>query len=208
MFGYYHLRHRYEYIWATNGLTEPYSMDSTITASDIKKWIDLKRIVRQGATATQAERQRMEFEPTIAFPLLKDSLGIKFIEHLRTVDDFSDDDKSLVLAALNKQRLASSALVENLFNSSGLCVAGSDYNGEEDGFWESKLARQLLAEGVLLYASDGRHLKIKTNLTEKQRREVEWLHVGLMQLIYRNLLSKSHYTFRKNLGDNWYFDVR
>jgi hypothetical protein len=222
VFGYYHLRHWFEYIWAKNGLTEQYSMPAIITMADMQDWREFKRIAKQGDTATLAERQRMVFEPSIAFPLLRDSLGAAFLDRVRnassSIDDFTDEDKNAVLTALNKQRLASSLLVENpqityekwkwnLFTYSGLCVAGNKYNDEVDGFWESKLARQLLSKGVLLFAPDGRHLKIKTDLTEKERLEVEWLQVGLMNFIYGNLMNKSHYKFTKNLGGNWYFNV-
>src|ERR1017187_1840178 len=56
VFGYYHLRHWFEYVWATNGLTEPYSMPATITMADMQDWKEFKRIVKQGDTATLAER--------------------------------------------------------------------------------------------------------------------------------------------------------
>ena len=75
VFGYYHGRHWFEYIWVTNGLTEPYSMPATITMADMENWNEFKRIAKQGDTATLAERRRMVFEPSIVFPLLKDDLA-------------------------------------------------------------------------------------------------------------------------------------
>lgn len=221
VFGYYHNRHWFEYIWATNGLTEPYSMPSTITMTDIEDWNEFKRIAKQGDTATPAERRRMVFEPTIVFSFLKDNLGAEFLDRFRndssSKDDFTDEDKNKILAALNKQQLASSLLIENshityekwefgFLTESGLCIAGEKYNSEPDGFWESKLAKQLLSEGVITFAPDGRHLKVKADLTDKQRLQIEWLQVGIMNFAYGNLLDKRQYVFRKELGSHWYFN--
>lgn len=219
VFGYYHLRHWHEYIWAKNGLTEPYSMPATITMADMQDWKEFKRIAKQGDTATLSERHRMVFEPSIVFPLLKDSLGAEFLDRVRnatsSIDDFTDEDKNAILAALNKQRLASSHLVENSQityeewhwhwqTEIGLHIA-KDYIS--DSFWVGRLLKQLLSEGVLTLAPDGRHLKIKADLTDKQRLQIEWLHIGIMNFAYGNLLEKRQYVFRKNLGSNWYFNV-
>ena len=219
VFGYYHDRHWFEYIWATNGLTEPYSMPTTITMADIENWNEFKRIARLGVTATQAERRRMVFEPTIVFPFLKDSLGAEFLDRFRndssSIDDFTDEDKNAILAALNKQRLASSLLVENsqityeewhshLLTEIGLHIA-KDYIS--NSFWVGRLLKQLLSEGVLTLAPDGRHLKVKADLTDKQRLQIEWLQVGIMNFAYGNLLDKRQYVFQKKLGNNWYFNV-
>jgi hypothetical protein len=218
VFGYYHNRHWFEYIWATNGLTEPYSMPTTITMADIENWNEFKRIAKQGDTATLAERQRIVFEPSIVFPFLKDSLGAEFLGRVRsdssTIDDFIDEDKNAILAALNQQRLVSSLLVENSQityeewhlhwqTEIGLHI-GKDYIS--DSFWVGRLLKQLLSEGVLKLAPDGRHLKIKADLTDKQRLQIEWLHVGIMNFAYGNLLEKRQYVFGKDLGSNWYFN--
>jgi hypothetical protein len=218
VFGFYHRRHWFEYIWAKNGLTEPYSMPATITMADIEDWKEFKRIAKQGDTATLAERHRMEFEPSIVYPLLRDSLGAAFLDRFRNApsgkDDFTDEDENAILAALNKQHLASSALVENSQityeewhwhwqKEIGLHIA-KDYIS--DSFWVGQLLKQLLSEGVLTLAPDGRHLKIKADLTDRQRLQIEWLHVGIMNFAYGNLLEKRIYVFRKNLGSNWYFN--
>jgi hypothetical protein len=218
VFGYYHLRHWFEYVWAKNGLTEPYSMPAAITMADIEDWREFKRIVKQGDTATLAERHRMVFEPSIVFPLLKDSLGAEFLDRVRndssSIDDFTDKDKNAILVALNKQRLASSLLVENSQityeewhwhwqTEIGLHI-GKDFIS--DSFWVGQLLKQLLSEGVLTLAPDSRHLKVKADLTDKQRLQIEWLHVGIMNFAYGNLLDKRQYVFRKDLGSNWYFN--
>lgn len=218
VFGYYHLRHWYEYIWAKNGLADPYSMPAAITMADMQDWKEFRRIVKQRDTATLAERHRMEFEPSIVFPILKDSLGKEFLDRVRntysSIDDFTDEDKNALLAALNRQRLASSALVENSQityeewhwrwqSDIGLHIA-EDFIS--DSFWVGHLLKQLLSEGVLTLAPDGRHLKLKADLTDKQRLQIEWLHVGIMNIAYGNLVAKRQYVFRKNLGNNWYFN--
>jgi hypothetical protein len=219
VFGHYHGRRWYEYIWAKNGLTEPYSMPATITMADMQDWKEFKRIVKQGDAAMLAERHGIEFEPSVVFPLLKDNLGAEFLDRVRnassSIDDFTDADKDAILAVLNKQRLASSALAENSQityeewhwhwqTKIGLHIA-KDYIS--DSFWVGRLLKQLLSEGVLTLAPDGRHLKIKADLTDKQHLQIEWLHVGIMNFAYGNLLEKRQYVFRKNLGSNWYFNV-
>jgi hypothetical protein len=104
VFGYYHNRHWFEYIWSKNGLTGPYAMPSTITMADVEDWKEFKRIVKQGDSATLSERQRMVFEPSIVFPLLKDSLGAEFLGRVRndssSIDDFTDEDKNGCAALL------------------------------------------------------------------------------------------------------------
>jgi hypothetical protein len=218
VFGYYHLRHWYEYIWAKSGLAEPYSMPAAITMADIENWKEFGRIVKQGDTATLAERHRMEFEPSIVFPLLKDSLGAEFLDRVRnassTKAEFSAEERHAILAALNKQRLASSALVENsqITYEEWHRHWQSDIGPHiakvyiSDSFWEGRLLKQLLSEGVLTLAPDGRHIKLKADLTDKQRLQIEWLHVGIMNFAYGNLVEKRQYVFRKNLGSNWYFN--
>ena len=218
VFGYYHLRHWYEYIWTKNGLTDPYSMPATITMANIEDWNEFKRIAKQGDTATLDERQRMVFEPSIVFPFLKDSLGAEFLDRVRNasfrIADFSDKDKHAILEALNKQRLASSDLVENsqityeAWQRNGQTEIGLHISKDyiSDSFWVGRLLKQLLSEGVLTLAPDGRHLKIKADMTDKQRLQIEWLHVGIMNLAYGNLLEKRQYVFRKDLGSNWYFN--
>jgi hypothetical protein len=55
-------------------------------------------------------------------------------------------------------------------------------------------------------AEDNRHLRIKKDLTELEERQVEWLHVGLMNCLYGNLLEKRDHDYRMELGDGWYFE--
>ena len=217
MFGYCHSRTWFDYIWAKNGLTETYSMPSTITDVDIEDWTELIHIAKQGNTATPQRRSGIVFEPTIVYSFLKDTLGTGMLQkfaNYHSVKDFTDNDKNAVLVSLNKHRLVPNALVEHQGiiygihhwrneTRFGFCICGCTIG---DDFWVVKLVKQLLSEGILTHAPDGRHLKIKADLTDRQRLQVEWLHVGIMNFAYGNLLEKKQYPFQKKLGDNWYFN--
>jgi hypothetical protein len=202
-FGYSHLRTWFDYIWAKNGLSEPDLMPSTITEVDIEDWTELIRIAKhsEGSGA---------FYPSIVYPYLNEALSSELLNQFRNSDStnrFTDENKNAVLAALNKHRLASIALVESppitYEATNGLYICDSSINR---GFWVTKLLGQLLSQEVLTYAPDGHHLKIKADLTEQQRLQVEWLHIGIMNFVYGNLLEKRQYPFQKKLGDNWYFN--
>ena len=217
-FGYYHPRTWLNYTWAKNGLSEPNSMPSEITEVDIENWAELIRIAEQIEPTTQRRRESIEFEPSIVCPYLSAALGPEMLDRFRSytsIKEFSDEDRKMVLEVLNRQRLATSALAENpqityekwkwhWQTETGLHIAKMYIiGGLGDG-----ILKQLLSEGVLTLAPDGHHLKIKANLTDKQRLEVEWLHIEIMNVAYGNLLEKRQYPFRKKLGDSWYFGFR
>jgi hypothetical protein len=210
MFGYPHLRTWFDYIWTQNGLSEPDLMPSTITEVDIEDWTELIRIAKQNDPATQKSLASISFYPSVVYPYLSDALGPEMLNQFKdsnSTNRLSDENKNVVLTALNKQRLVLSVLVENpqitYEPTNGLYICGCSIN---NGFWVTRLLGQLLSQGVLKYAPDGHHLKIKTNLTSEQRLQVEWLHVGIMNFVYGNLLEKRQYPFQKKLGDNWYFN--
>jgi hypothetical protein len=200
-----HLRTWHDYIWSKSGLSEPDSMPATITDVDIEDWEELIRIANQGTTCSGG----VSFYPNIVYPYLNEVLGEKMLDRVkgyRSADEISDEEKNLVLSALNKHRLASSGLAEypeiTYEQSSGLHIGNCSLHGD---FWVVALLKRLLSEGVLTPAPDCQHLKIKPNLTDKERLQVEWFHVRLMNFIYRNLLEKRQYPFERDLGSNWYY---
>jgi hypothetical protein len=75
-----------------------------------------------------------------------------------------------------------------------------------NGFWVSSLIKKLLDKGTLLYADDGRHLKIKNDISQEESRAVEWVHVGLMRSIYGDLIDRREHRYSKSLGDGWYLN--
>ena len=64
----------------------------------------------------------------------------------------------------------------------------------------------LLSDGVIQRANDNHHLVIKKNLNETEQREVEWLHVGLMNFLYGNLMEKRDHRYSMELGDGRSFE--
>jgi hypothetical protein len=154
------------------------------------------------------EGSRIVFSPSVVYPVLRQALGADVMDAVGA-DDFriTAEHKALVLKALNDQRRASSRLIENS------CIT---YNGGgrfplrigcqiSDSFWVSRLVRTLVSNGALQVAEDGRHLRIKENLTKPEERQVEWVHIGLMNFLYGNLLEKADHHYSKDLGGGWYF---
>jgi len=212
-FSYNHLRHWYDYTWAKNGLSEQRFMPPTISEVDIDTWGQLIKIAKEGTS----EKKQRDCEPGIAYFYLRDSLGKETLDRIAAYPSsstISDQEKDLVLSALNKHVGVSSALAEH----PQITYEQTSWLGQTEvtlnisggsighGFWVVTLLKQLLSEGVITYAPDGRHLRIKTNLTNTERNQVEWLHVGLMNFIYSNFLEKRPHPFTKDLGGNWYFN--
>jgi hypothetical protein len=206
-----HHRSCYHYLYTTEGTFEPvYFRASTITGVDIESWTELLKIARQGPEANRDARSRIVFEPGVVYATLRQALGEDALNALAKASarEITPEQKSLVLKALNEQRLASSRLIENPLIT---------YGDEErfhlslgcqisDSFWVTKLLQALMHDGVIRLADDNRHLRIREGLTEREERQVEWLHVGVMNFLYGNLLQKDDHHYSRELGDGWYFE--
>jgi hypothetical protein len=199
-----------DYLYARTGALAPaYSRQSTITRVDIEDWEELPRMARQGPNMTVDAQGRICFAPTVVYPALRQALGQDQLDAIAKSDasTITPEQKALVLKALNDQRLATSRLVEDT------CVTLSETQRFRlsvgcpisDEFWVSKLVQTLLRNGILQKAEDNRHLRIKRNLTELEQRQVEWVHIGLMNFLYGNLLEKRDLNYSKDLGNGWYF---
>jgi hypothetical protein len=207
----YHHRTWYDYLYTTAGTLEPaYSRPSTITGVDIESWTELSKIARQGPKASGDARSQIVFEPGVVYPILRRALGEDALNALAKANDpeITPEQKGLVLKALNDQRLASSRLIEDpritygdegRFHLSLGCWIS-------DSFWVTKLLQTLMHDGVIRTAEDNRHLRIKENLTPREERQVEWLHVGMMDFLYGNLLQKHDHHYGRDLGHGWYFE--
>jgi len=211
-FSYYHMRAWYRYTYTTNKQVSLDSRSPGITETDIEDWSELIRIARQGDHATAAEAATIVFRPSVVYPYLKETLGQAQLDSLKICSsglNISAEQKQLVLDALNRQWLPSSRLVENpdiTYESSNhmLYLAGCGM----DSFWVVFLIKDLLADGVLVYAADHSHLKIRDNLSSSEQNRVAWVHVGLMNFLYGNLFKKAEHFSDKSLGDGWYFTTK
>ncbi|NCC62767.1 MAG: hypothetical protein EOM12_17990 [Verrucomicrobiae bacterium] len=116
--------------------------------------------------------------------------------------------KALVLDALNQQRQLAIRLVEDpsITFEDGMLPLHLGERKISDDFWVSSLIKQLLDRGVLLHAADGRHLRIKSYPTPEETLNIEWVHVGLMNFLYGNLIQKREYAYERSLGDGWYYN--
>ena len=218
VFSHYHLRKWCDYLYSKKPLLPLYARPSELSEVDIDDWSELIRIAKQSPEAPEFSRDSISFEPSIIYSYLEEQLGRDVLKHIKTYKQASDipnDLKKLVLAALNRQRLVDSGLVENPFftygewrwhdeQRFGLCFG--DSCGISDGFWVVALLKKLLEEGVLVHSADQRHLKLKQNLSEDEKRKVEWLHVGLIDFLYGNLINVREHRYQKQLGDGWYFN--
>ncbi|MGA2092367.1 MAG: hypothetical protein ABSH16_03025 [Sedimentisphaerales bacterium] len=212
-FSHCHRRTWYNYIYTTNEFLPLYSRPLKITEVDIEDWSELIRIAKQGDHATEKEKESIAFTPTIVYPFLKQELGQEFlrcIANYTSPEEITAEQKELVLSALNRQRLVSSRLIENpliTFKKDRL-VSSLYWDGTGmGGFWPSWLFINLLDEGVLVYADDGCHLKIKENLSREDQLKIEWLHIGLMNFLYGNLIDKREHHYDRVLGEGWYLNV-
>ena len=194
-FNYYHMRAWYRYTYTTNkeiplGIRPP-----TITEGDIEDWSELIRIAKQGDHATADEASRIVFCPNIVYPYLTQTLGQAQMDSLKgysSGQDISAEQKRLVLNTLNRQWLPSSHLVEN----PDITYESSDHmlhlgGCRMDGFWVVFLIKNLLSDGILVYAGDNSHLKIRETLSPSEQNRIAWAHVGLMNFLYGNLFKKN-----------------
>jgi hypothetical protein len=67
--------------------------------------------------------------------------------------------------------------------------------------------KQLISDGVISVKDKEGHLQVKSNLSDQEIREIEWLQVEMMKWIYGGLVSKEEYwsNGKIKLADNWYF---
>jgi len=74
-------------------------------------------------------------------------------------------------------------------------------------FQVTKHLHQLISDGVIRVKDEEGHLEVKSNLTDKEKRNITWLQIELMNCCYGNLIEKIQYssTGKTKLSDNWYF---
>jgi len=73
-----------------------------------------------------------------------------------------------------------------------------------DGYNLPILLKALVSEGVVRVAPDGRHFILKNDLTPDQRNRVAWLHAGLLEWVFWDLLSPHEYNCDQRVGEHWY----
>ena len=214
VFGFDRTRTWVRYIYTKNELLPLYSRPVELTPVDIEMWGEIIDIAKQGPDATPAERQSLVFDPRIAHPYLVAALGNDVVARIGSYaseGDITDEDKAVILDALNEQRRVASRLIEHpeiWFEEDAYTTPlHVEANSITERFWVTELIKQLLKDGTLLYAEDGRHLRIKEELSLEEERAVEWVHVGLIEFIYGNLISKDEIAYQKSLGNGWYFNV-
>jgi len=210
-FSYVHLRTWYSYTYTTDQRVPLGSRPPTISERDVD-WCDLIRIVRDGAHVTNEEARRNYSNLDMAYAYLRRYLGQNEVNRLiRDADPqcVKGDDRQFVLAALNKQWSPAGSLVENVDFSFDR-VARELHIGPthmDESFWVVRLVSKLFSEGVVTYVYGTSHLKLKDNMSPSDSNRVAWLHFGLMEELYPNLLDKAEHLDDKELGGGWYFRV-
>ena len=212
-----------EYIWSKPDLTISNGLSSTIFDEQVG-WNTLTEIIRhfQGGESTNRPPETSRVRADFPFPQLKAMLGDDLVIRLAAIgpeQPVGEPERKAVLAALNRQRMPASRLLENPivtyenwgmhgFKQEALCLNGNQYQGGSDDFygvWEVNQVKKVMDAGLVTYAADGRHLKIKEGLSPQQSYEVEWAQVGIMSLAYGEVLSKRQFPKLKALGDHWYY---
>jgi hypothetical protein len=82
-FKHYRMRTGYEYLFAADGLRPAYSATPRLTEADFVNWGTLRQIAEQAAPETRRSRSSLTFEPAIAVPLMRRTLGDSHLLDLR-----------------------------------------------------------------------------------------------------------------------------
>lgn len=200
----------HEYLYAPSPLGAPYSTRPRLTARDVPNWRELRFIAQQIDTSTRRRDGEVSFDTALALLGMREALGDSKLRELaaRPIGQrISPDEKRRVLEALNRQCDVSSRLIE----SPMVTVAAGTTDLRVDGLafprgsWAPALLEKLLDVGALSRAADGRHLRVRAELTPIERSGVEWLQVGVMNVIYGELLEARDYTYNRQLADHWYY---
>lgn len=136
--------------------------------------------------------------------------GERYMEYLNLIaSKLSKEEKLKVIEILNQHCRISSGLVENSnisWNSAKITLEFYKY-GKLLGWQVDRHLRHLIADGVISVRDREGHLQVKSNLNDKEIREIEWLQVEIMRHIYGNLVRKIEYwsNEKTKLADNWYF---
>ena len=204
------------YIYTANKLSPPGFREPTITEVDMEDWSELIRIANQGDHASPEEEMRMVFTPQIAYPFLQRQLGQDLLDRIKLERPQNSSSGPTILA--EEQREVLRALNQHWRPANRLVEAPSitydAANGElhigrlrMTGFWVVDLTRKLLSEGIIVYAADNAHLRLRKELSSSDQIRIEWLHIGLMNIVYGNLFKKVGYFNARPLGDGWYYAV-
>jgi hypothetical protein len=206
-FSHYRIRTWTNYYFAPYGLPGPLTTDARITAQDIPDWGALRRIARYAASGRTRGAHQFGFEASIGMPIVREALG----DSLLSLSDappkpITASMKLRLIAALNERCSADSRLIEHpsiVFDGSPptLCV---ELMRVPDGWRLSQLLKQLMADGVVKIDSDGRHFVLAGHLTGNQRNRVEWLHAGILEFAFSDLLKPHEYNYDRRVGDHWY----
>lgn len=202
------------YTYARNGLGYPFTtMPCTITDADILDWNELIIIACVG-NSDSYNRSCLSFLLTMAYPLLEKGIDEELRDKLSYIDNTDSllpHERQKIIDMLNKLRLASSRLIEDsrirygIFKGSSGLTLKLDYASIGEDSWITKLLRELINKGVITLADNEGHMKIKQNLSDAEELSIEWLHAGILNVIYGNFLGKDTYTFVTILSDNWYY---
>jgi len=120
------------------------------------------------------------------------------------------EERLRVIEVLNKHCQISSKLIENeniAWKSSSRALEFCGYESISPSFEVNRHLQQLISDGVISKRDEKGHLRMKRNLSDKEKREIEWLQVEIMNFVYGNLINKIEYwsNGKTRLSGNWYF---
>lgn len=146
-----------------------------------------------------------------------ETLDKSYSNHNRLVGDkLNPEEKLCVIETLNKHRLLSSRLVENpniqyvQETDTKRTIEFGSFTKLGSVFQVEIHLQKLIEKGIIKIIDKEGHLRIKSDLTDEEIREVEWLNVEIMNFIYGNLIDKKQYfsDSKERLTNRWYFYKR
>lgn len=200
----------HEYFYSPSPLGAPYSTPPRLTERDVPNWGELRFIAQQIDSSTRRRGSEVSFIPELALVGIREALGDSVLRDLARRpfgQRISDAEKQRVLDAFNRQCSVSSGLIEApmVRVGSGVRELRIDGRALPRGSWATELLTKLLEVGALGYSQDGRHLRIRRELTPIERSGVEWVQVAIMNVIYGELLEARDNEYDRQLAEHWYY---
>ena len=131
------------------------------------------------------------------------------------VNKLEQKEKLKIIEVLNRHCSIQSDLIENEYitwkatgwgpGEKSLTFCG--YSSLSSSFQVNKHIQQLLSDSIISIKDRAGHFKVKPDLNEKEKLEIEWLQLEIMRFIYGNLVRKRTFWSdgKLRLAENWYF---
>ncbi len=211
---YARLRTWFEYLYAPDGLPGRYARSPRLANADVNDWRRVHEIasVTFGSSAGGDSDAGPGIRGGIAGAIIRRAYGDSLLTDVAARDPEDrtpPEERRHVISALNEQLRPESGL---LSNTAVTCEGDSVELHVESRViparhWAAALLRELLREGVVERQPDGRHLRLRSGLTDVERARVEWLQLGLLQIAFDDFVDVDTYPYDRRLREHWYIRI-